>query len=800
MNDVGPNWPGQNPWPRNGSQGRRGAPGHGVPMGPPPGHPVGPGVPRRALSMADLVRNCSFRNGYVHDGVAALLLLVALFLPWNRFFALGSNHLLLLTLAIIAATFASLGSLTLPYLARQGIFGARWTVAHTRLVRMVANAPYLSIVIGFLIYDVVRGFSRFSAGGGGIGAGVGAAVWFGVAGAVLAAQPRATEMSPGRSNWVTAATYLMRTALVLAIVSALVNVAVVFVAGGSSAGVTVKLLASVFPAVLASVAVVGVAVAGLRRDFASGRLVIGAFAVAAMFSGLCLSFGADAGQASSTLTLGGDTSTEGGTPRPVYPDAHPPVLVVLDTSSSMDEIAIGGSTRIQAARDAVDKLIDGLEPDRQFALLSYPGNGRVVDGCSVGDLDIPFGKLNPASAHSTIARLSPSGETPTGPALQTAGQLVKSWVGGKGVIVLVSDGESTCGGDPCTVARQLVNQGLDVQVNTVGFQITTNGTSELECIANATGGRYVPAEDPRQLQTAIADLSSTGSQSGVPWLEYFHLEFGGPDRLGYLGVLFFVAAAAAMVNPGSHDLGRQDVAPGYRWLTASAGLMLLLAIWSIGTAVVDGISAGFGLNSSATGAVVATVVLAMLGGIAALIAVRALQPRRAHGVDPRPSREPVLALCVGASAFALIAVIVRAATFGGSSVGLLDLTGIWLPAIVAAMLAIARPIRTLYADRPLFSGRRAAGPGYPPGYPPPGYPPSAAAQPPMAASGHPPQAPPAGDQDPFSVTYLRPDGGNPYSGSRPPDPGPYSVNPYSAPPARPPDPFSGNGYPPDPFS
>ncbi|WP_032379714.1 VWA domain-containing protein [Rhodococcoides fascians] len=193
-----------------------------------------------------------------------------------------------------------------------------------------------------------------------------------------------------------------------------------------------------------------------------------------------------------------------------------PVVVVLDTSDSMDENSLTGESKIDAARSSVIDLVNALGPRTPFGLIAYPGAGsRTVDGCSIGNVEVKIAELDVASASAAVRRLDPNGDTPTGPALRHAADLIGK--GNKGTIVLVSDGESNCGGtEVCDVANELVADGVEIQVNTVGLQISEGGADELKCIADATGGQYASAADTADLQSALqqfggAQLSLTGS-------------------------------------------------------------------------------------------------------------------------------------------------------------------------------------------------------------------------------------------------------------------------------------------------
>lgn len=125
-------------------------------------------------------------SDFVRDGVAALLLLVSLALPVTVGRGLegitdGFNYIVLI------AALLSVVSLALPYLARASIFPPSWTVHTTRLVRLVANAPYVVVVLVYVVLDALTNDDL---------RGVGTSFALGLAGAVLAAQPRRCELGP----------------------------------------------------------------------------------------------------------------------------------------------------------------------------------------------------------------------------------------------------------------------------------------------------------------------------------------------------------------------------------------------------------------------------------------------------------------------------------------------------------------------------------------------------------------------------------------------------------------------------
>ncbi|WP_072804109.1 DUF7937 domain-containing protein [Rhodococcoides yunnanense] len=237
-------------------------------------------------------------SDYVRDGVAAILLFVSFFLPWTTAFGIargGSGGIIAL---VVLVTILSLASLGLPYLARLGMLGQNWQVGQVRVLRLVANGPFLVTVIAFLGYDVIRGLFRFSETSSVFsGDGIGSAAWIGLAGALLAAQPRAAELridprsAPRWLGWIKP---LMFVATGFAVLSGLLGLIFVLVTlnryGYTDGAATLQSLVVVLVSSAVPVAVLGTVSAGLARRFGSWRLTVAGFGVALLVAGFFLSF------------------------------------------------------------------------------------------------------------------------------------------------------------------------------------------------------------------------------------------------------------------------------------------------------------------------------------------------------------------------------------------------------------------------------------------------------------------------------------------------------------------------------
>ena len=201
-------------------------------------------------------------SDYVRDGVAALLLLVSLALPWDVAHRASDK------IEVVLLTILSLLTLALPYLARTGVLPTTWTVHTTRRVRLLANAPYVLLVGVYLVVDVV--------GGGDLGdgwGGVGSAAALGLAGALLAAQPRESELGPRDQDRAVTDRWLLALLVVAAVLVLAVLLTVVLTLTGTRLGGALLVLLVLVSAVFV-LALAGLPTYGTWRRSEAARLTL----------------------------------------------------------------------------------------------------------------------------------------------------------------------------------------------------------------------------------------------------------------------------------------------------------------------------------------------------------------------------------------------------------------------------------------------------------------------------------------------------------------------------------------------
>jgi len=185
---------------------------------------------------------------------------------------------------------------------------------------------------------------------------------------------------------------------------------------------------------------------------------------------------------------------------PAAPTASAPAtLIVLDASGSMRE-RIKGETKMEIAKRAVRELVASLPDEARLGLVVY--SHRTRNDCDDIELMIPPAKLDRAAFTAAVNKIQPKGMTPLSAALVFAANAL-DYRKQPANVILVSDGLETCSGDPCATAAKLKAAGVGLIVHTVAFDLSAKEMRSFACIAAATGGRSLRANDAASLRDAL---------------------------------------------------------------------------------------------------------------------------------------------------------------------------------------------------------------------------------------------------------------------------------------------------------
>lgn len=187
------------------------------------------------------------------------------------------------------------------------------------------------------------------------------------------------------------------------------------------------------------------------------------------------------------------------------------IMLVFDSSGSMRK-KVEGRSRMASAKEAVSQVMGNLDGKTEIGLVAY-GHRRGKDCSDMQVVAEPAMGQGGAIARA-VDNMRPLGETPIADAVRMAAE-VASYDELPATVVLVTDGEESCGGDPCALADELEQKGQDFTAHVIGFGYGDGTKAGAACLAEKTGGQYIAAADASSLaealvQTVSAPVAPTG--------------------------------------------------------------------------------------------------------------------------------------------------------------------------------------------------------------------------------------------------------------------------------------------------
>ncbi len=208
------------------------------------------------------------------------------------------------------------------------------------------------------------------------------------------------------------------------------------------------------------------------------------------------------------------------------------IEVILDVSGSM-AARIQGQRKMTLARAALHEAIRGL--DSSAFLVGFRAYGFDNSVPKTPEASCPNTELlnsiaadQIASIREQVDRLQPFGYTPIAKSLELAGQDLSNTTSSKQMIILISDGEETCGGDPIAVAAQLRAMGIDIETHVIGFDLNNEQAKQMQAVASAGGGQFYDARDATELKHALVSVVEVAQEKIDPtWLRTIRPTTGG---------------------------------------------------------------------------------------------------------------------------------------------------------------------------------------------------------------------------------------------------------------------------------
>ena len=184
-------------------------------------------------------------------------------------------------------------------------------------------------------------------------------------------------------------------------------------------------------------------------------------------------------------------------------------MIVFDASGSMaGNVNQGIATiipRIDEVRGALSKVLPSATRFRRVGLITF-GPGP-YNQCNV---QLNFAPTPNAADRimSAVNALTPAGKTPLTSAVEQAAEVL-DYRHKPGLVVVITDGEETCGRSPCDLGAQLHDAAYQLTVHIIGYRVENyswtgeQSIGEAKCLAERNNGLYVTAQSQEDLVAAL---------------------------------------------------------------------------------------------------------------------------------------------------------------------------------------------------------------------------------------------------------------------------------------------------------
>ncbi|MCB0770395.1 MAG: VWA domain-containing protein [Flavobacteriales bacterium] len=192
-----------------------------------------------------------------------------------------------------------------------------------------------------------------------------------------------------------------------------------------------------------------------------------------------------------------------GTPS-IAQGALSPILFIYDASGSMWG-QLDGRSKKEIASDVLASSVSALPEGQHIGLMAY-GHRRKGD-CDDIEFLLDLENVSKSEITSAVSKMNALGKTPLARSASMALNSLEE-ANTKATVILITDGIESCDGDICDVVAKAKLDGIDFKLHIVGFGLEEGETAQLECAANAGGGKYYDAADANGLQEGLSEATA----------------------------------------------------------------------------------------------------------------------------------------------------------------------------------------------------------------------------------------------------------------------------------------------------
>lgn len=176
------------------------------------------------------------------------------------------------------------------------------------------------------------------------------------------------------------------------------------------------------------------------------------------------------------------------------------LLFVLDASGSMLAPWDAG-TRMDAAKDLLASMVDSLRtnPQLELGLRVYGHQAqRQKNDCQDSKLEVGFSQKNHDAIIKTLGAIRPKGNTPLAYSLEEAAKDFPASSQHRNILILITDGLESCGGDPCAVSLALQKKKIFLQPFVIALSQEAGMEQQFNCM-----GDYYDASNITRFRAAL---------------------------------------------------------------------------------------------------------------------------------------------------------------------------------------------------------------------------------------------------------------------------------------------------------
>ncbi|MDB5262961.1 MAG: hypothetical protein JWQ14_2242 [Adhaeribacter sp.] len=278
------------------------------------------------------------------------------------------------------------------------------------------------------------------------------------------------------------------------------------------------------------------------------------------------------------------------------------ILFLLDMSGSM-LAKWENRTRTEVAKNLLSKLVDSLQQYQNLELgLRVYGHlyARESNNCQDSKLEVPFAEGNEKQIITKLKGIIPKGNTPITYSLTQAANDFPTDKYARNVIIMITDGLESCGGDPCAASLALQKKRIFLRPFVIGIGADNQFETQFSCVgqyfnaadinafnsilkqvvdialSNTTVAVELKDDKGRPVETNV-NLTLVNSLTNEPEYNYVHYlnQNGQPDNLNIDALMDYdlvintvppTALSRLDIKPGKHNVFSVQIPQGTLYL------------------------------------------------------------------------------------------------------------------------------------------------------------------------------------------------------------------------------------------